>query len=62
MPNPNDKNEDLEDDTVGVRAPDLSEDAGKGDDKIDLDDGEDLDDDEDDLEDGVLDDDKGVDA
>jgi len=66
MPNPNDKqDQDIEDeDTVGVRAPDLSdnpEDAAKGDDEIELDDGDDLDDD-DDLEDGVLDDDKGVDG
>jgi hypothetical protein len=62
MPNPNDKpDQDIEDeDTVGVRAPDLSddaEDAAKGDDIIEIDDG-----DEDDLEDGVLDDDKGVDG
>jgi hypothetical protein len=63
MPNPNDKrDQDIEDeDTVGVRAPDLSddsEDAAKGDDDVQIDDGEDMG--EDDLDDGVLDDDKGV--
>jgi hypothetical protein len=64
MPNPNDKqDQDIEDDdTVGVRAPDLSddsEDAVKGDDSIELDPSEAG---EDDLDDGVLDDDKGVDG
>jgi hypothetical protein len=52
-----------DDDTVGVRAPDLSEgpeDAAKGDDQIDLEDDDDID--EDDLEDGVLDDDRGIDG
>lgn len=61
MPNPNER-EIEEDDMPSVSAPDLSEDpedGAKGDDRIELDPSEAG---EDDLDDGVLDDDKGVDG